>query len=109
VSVSPYDFAGRLIITWPKANPNGAPPVYAEITLADADTGVAILTAVDLTLTVSHEQQVVAAEMTMLCDEDGKMLLAEANGRSIVASVDETGAVRTGRFRWLVAEMRVAE
>lgn len=109
MSVSPYDFAGRLIITWPKVHSNGAPPVYAEITLADADTGIAIITAADLTLTVSYEQQVVAAEMTMLCDEDGKMLLAEANGSSIVASVDGNGEVRTGRFRWLVTEMRVAE
>ena len=107
--MSDYYFAGRLIITWPKAHPNGAPPVYSEITLADADTSVALLTVVDLALTVSHEQQVVVAEMTMLCDEDGKMLLAEANGSSIVASVEESGEVRTGRFRWLVAEMRVAE
>lgn len=98
------EFAGRLIITWPK--PTGPAIPGCLLAVADADTGQPIVSALDLTVTVDLND-VITAEMTMLTDEHGQLL----NGGTPVRQIptDDTGEVYTGRFRWIVAEMRVAE
>jgi hypothetical protein len=103
VKVSPDGFVGRLIITWPK--PTG--PVVAPhgIVLTDAETGEHITSTLDADIVIHADpQQVVTATLTMLTDADGKPLAA--NAKPVLDTDGEN--VRTGVFRWLVAEMRVA-
>lgn len=94
----------RLIITWPK--PVGAILPGCSIRLTDADTGEHIVTALNGELTVRMDaSEIVTVELEMLVDADGQPL---AQGGHLVA--DESGEnVRTGRFGWEVAEMRIAD
>jgi hypothetical protein len=95
------EYVGRVIIAWPQSQ---AGLVHgAKVRIRDADSGEDIVSSLDLTVTVAPDAAIVA-EMTMLTDTDGKPLPA---GVSPVR--DEDGeTLRTGRFRWLVAEMRTA-
>lgn len=98
----PENFAGRLIIIWPKS---GGAAVHGNlIAFIDADNGEPIVTITDLTVHVDLYAPVVA-EVAMFADADGKPLLG-AHAMP-VPNADGT-AYRTGTFRWIVAEMRVA-
>ncbi|NUP47535.1 MAG: hypothetical protein HOW97_09510 [Catenulispora sp.] len=91
------EYTGRVIITWPQ--PQAGLTHGATVKLTDADSGEDIVSALDLTVTVTLDAAIVA-EMTMLTDADG-----HPAGVSPVR--DEDGeTLRTARFRWLVAEMR---
>lgn len=97
------EFTGRLIITWPK----GGNAVFGiGIVLADATTGEQITSALGMDVVIRADpEHVVMATVTMLADADGKPLASFAK-----PVMDDGGEnVRTGVFRWLVAEMRVAE
>jgi hypothetical protein len=95
-------FAGRLIIVWPKP---GGPAVHGNlVAFIDADSGDPIVTITDLTVHVDLYAPAVA-EVAMYADADGKPLLG-AHAMPVRAA--DGKAYRTGTFRWLVAEMRVA-
>lgn len=98
------EYAGRLIITWPKT---AAHPVVSHgVVLHDADSGEWITAATDADIVIHAEpQHLVTATMTMLVGEDGKPLPTKAKP---VLDEDREN-VRTAVFVWLVAEMRVAE
>ena len=103
VELPTNDYAGRLIITWPKAASH--PVVGHGVVLTDADSGTQVTTATDADILIHADpQHVVTATMTMLIGEDGKPL---ATGAPMVLDEDREN-VRTDTFRWLVAEMRVA-
>lgn len=101
MSEQPQEFAGRLAITWPKAGPSL--PGWA-VVLTDADTGQQITSALDLTIHMRPDE-IVTAETTMVCNLDGKPL-QEGEPVRWAEGAEE---VPTGVFRWLVAEMRIAE
>jgi hypothetical protein len=93
------EYAGRVIITWPQS-PDSL--IHgAVVKLTDADNGQPILSALDLTVTVKPDSYIVA-EMTMLTGEDGQPLAAG------MTPTREGDTIRTGQFRWIVAEMRTA-
>lgn len=107
MAVLPADeYAGRLIITWPKA---GESHLFGgRIILADADTGEQIISALDLDLTIHAEtMNLITAEMTMLATEDGKLLPNDA--KPVLTGEGDNAEIATGRFRWLVTEMRITE
>lgn len=97
-------FAGRVIITWPKSSGSVMPGWGVRID--DADAGVQIVSALDLTVSMSADAapSVVVAEMTTLTDADGQPLGA---GDPAVR-LDEGDGYRTARFRYLVTEMCTA-
>jgi len=97
------EFTGRLIITWPKSDrPALLPPLTI---LHDADTGEQITSVASFTLSADATENLVTAELTMLTDADGQPLASAATP----ILTDDGEDVRTGVFRWAVAEMRVAE
>lgn len=102
MAIQAEEFAGRVILIWPK--PTGGCIPGSRMTLADADTGQPIVSALDVTVQVRLDEAIVA-EMTMLVGEDGKPLPAGEPVRFI----DGTDEVPTGKFRWLVSEIRNAE
>lgn len=92
-----------LRITWPK--PTGYPPHPAEIQLHDHDTGRQIVSGLDMVLTATAGNAPITAELTMLIGGDGLPLI----GEKLRATCDEDGQPRTAVFRWVVAEMRIAD
>lgn len=98
----------RLVITWPAANPQGLPLDAARIMLHDFATGEEILTATAVRVSASVDAGDVGgvvAELTMLVDEHGEPI---RNGEWSVLNEHGHG-MRTGLFRYAVAEMRTAE
>lgn len=93
---------GSVIITWP--NPGGPPVPVTNTVLIDADTGKKILTATALVVRSNVADNGVYADLTLICDPDGKPYLDKVGA----VRFDADGNVRTGTFRFLVAEMRVA-
>lgn len=103
MSVLRDEFAGRLIITWPKAATHPVPGFGVAFT--DADSGKAITAATDADIIIHADpQHVVTATMTMVVDADGKPLTADAT----LVPDDDGENIRTAVFVWLVAEMRIA-
>lgn len=98
----PQEFAGRAIITLPA--PISGVVNGVTTTVTDADTGEQITSVLDCTVHIRIDGPVVA-EMTMLCDEDGRPLKPGLVARL----VDGTDEPLTDTFRWLVAEIRTAE
>ncbi len=98
------EYAGRVVITWPGVQPGRDLPTWGIILVdADREQQLVWVTGVDFSLRADSSEPVVA-ELTMLTDTDGKPLWDGAP----IPPRDEDGNFRTGRFRWLVAEMRVA-
>jgi hypothetical protein len=95
----------RVIITWPRPHGGGVIPIHG-VTLTKADTGEQILTGVKLALTLGtdtgYDGDIIEVEVTALVNEDGQIL--GSGKRPVFAD----GEVRTGVFRFAVAEMRVA-
>lgn len=104
----PVETGRRVIITWPAPTTSGILPIY-RVTLADADTGEQIITAVKLSLTLGtdtgFEGDIIEAEVTALVNADGEPLRA---GEQAVPTEDGDW-LNTKVFRFAVAEMRVAE
>lgn len=104
MSIHETETVGSMIITWPK--PGKGHLFGGRIALADADSGEVITTALDLDLTVHTDtQSLITAEITMFADADGKPL---GPGEPVTYAEDGEN-LATGRFRWLVSEMRIAE
>lgn len=96
------ELAGRLIITWPKSD---GIMLSHRILLTDADTGEQIVSALNGELTVQMDAgSVVTVELTMLAGADGKPL--RRGEREVLAADGER--LHVDRFRWAVAEMRIA-
>lgn len=109
--------AGRVTITWPAPKPGAAPGALSNwgVKVEDADTGEPILTAFKVSIVLGtdtgYEDALIEADITALIDEDGNLL---GNGPRAFnhAARDDTAdgpGFRTKVFRYLVAEMRVAE
>ena len=97
------DFTGRLIITWPKPD---VAVIGHGVILTDADTGEQVFSGLDMDVVIHADpREIVTATMTMLVDEDDQPLPGKA--KPVLA--DDGENLRTGVFRWVVAEMRVAE
>jgi hypothetical protein len=101
------DIAGRVIITWPAPTTAGVLN-NTHVRLTDADTGEHIVSAFKLSLVLGtdegYEPALIEADVTAIVDENGA-ITNDANR----AYDRETGRMRTGVFRYLVAEMRVAD
>ncbi len=96
------EFTGRLIITWPRsARPVLLPPLTI---LHDADSREQIMSVTAFTINAHVAESVVTADLTMLAGADGKPLAADAT-----PVLDDGNEPLTGVFRWVVAEMRIAE
>lgn len=104
MSLASEDFAGRLIITWPKAAAH--PVISNNVILTDADTGDHVTAAMNADILIHAEPgHVVTATLEMVMGTDGKPLTA--NSKPDIS--DDGENIRTAVFVWLVAEMRVAE
>jgi hypothetical protein len=93
------EYAGRVVITWPQTR--GGMILGHTVALIDADSGELLVGVQDLTVIADLNGPIVA-EMTMYTDADGQPLRI---GMTLVRDGDTW---RTGRFRWLVAEMHTA-
>jgi len=125
--------AGRLIITWPAAQPAGV-LTNQLVRIEDADSGEPILTALKLALILGTDTGylpgIIEAEITALTDEDGRIQAgsgvqpvpteeymrhrAAASGltepaREALEDAFTGPEMRTGVFRYAVAEMRIAD
>jgi hypothetical protein len=122
----------RVIITWPAPTTAGVLPIYG-VTLTDADSGEQIVSGLKLALTLgtdtSYDGNIIEAEVTALVDEDGHLLPAgkrpviteEYAAHRAAAPEKFTDAygeheaafkgqeLRTGVFKFAVAEMRIQE
>lgn len=97
------DYTGRVIITWPKpTGPVLLPPLTI---LHDADSGEQITSVLSFTVNADATENQVTADLTMLTDADGQPLASTAKP---VLDEDEEN-VRADVFRWIVAEMRIAQ
>lgn len=100
--------AGRIIITWPSPAAAGVLSSWP-VTIHDADTGEQILTAVKIAIVMGaddgYEGALIEADLTLLVDEDGNRI--DGGTDSVNRAMGPDG-LRTGVFRFLVAEMRVA-
>lgn len=100
------ELSGRLIITWPR--PGQSHLFGHRIVLHDADTGEQILSAIDFELTVHADtQSLITANVTMFATADGGLLPQDA--KPVLVGEGDNAEVATGRFRWEVAEMRIAD
>lgn len=108
---------GRVIITWP-APINGVVN-NTLTTLTDADSGEDIVSAFKLSLVLGtdtgFEPGVIVAEIVALVDEHGKLSRSPvateeyATHRALTPDTPFEGQeIRTGIFRYAVAEMRTA-
>lgn len=99
---------GRIAITWPSPRHEYAPLGAWEIQIHDLDADLPILTATGLRIVISADgwgSGGIYADLALLVGEDGEPLPNDGK-----AAIDENSRrVRTGAFRYAVAEMRVAE
>lgn len=93
---------GRIIITWPAAT-GPVLPVWG-ITIADADTGRQITT-VRKVVIADIDEDAIHADLTILCAPDGTPYLGDTRA----LRQQEDGTIREETFRFVVAEMRIAE
>lgn len=106
---SPPQFAGSIIITWPRPSPAGSLHGWA-ITLTNAATGAEIrtVTAFQVILHAAADD-LVWADLDMLADGEGAPIYGEdENGLPPRLHIVDGEPVR-GTFPFLVTEMRVAE
>ena len=101
------EITGSVVITWPR--PSGLSLNVWDVQIQDADSGETLTTVLGLRLILggSHgwRPAAVEVELTQLADGDGKPL-----GSGAPAVPDDDGKrFRTGAFRYVVAEMRIAE
>jgi len=102
------EITGRVIITWPaRKHEHTTLPVWG-VSIHDADSGEQITTALGLRMVIGTKRGwdgPIEVELEQLTNAGGKPL---ATGAPIVP--DEAGdGYRTAVFRYVVAEMRVAE
>ena len=123
-----HETDGQVIITWPAAhNPPTALPIWG-VAIDDADSGVRLVDVVALRLELGSklglENGPIEVVLTRLADTDGKPVGTASNRLAFtdeytewLASHVATGPdalfpgqkFRTAEFRYIVAEMRVAE
>lgn len=98
------DFAGTVIITWPRRKPGPAKVLAGWGTaLSDPVTGEPITTVTAIEMHLHNTaQDLIWAELTMFAGEDGKPIYG---GTPVLRA----GEVIYGTFPFLVSEMRVAE
>lgn len=107
--------AGRLVITWPAPKPTGMGLHNWGVTISDADTGEPILTAFKLSIVLgtdtAYKEAAIEADVTALVDENGNLLGNEPGSidRAARGDAPDEPEWRTKVFRYLVAEMRVAQ
>lgn len=97
---------GAVIIEWP------APPKPDRILpgwgckIFDAESGEQVTTVTELLVpagcVTARPERFITADLTMFADDDGKPVPC-----GCAVPLDENGKIRTGTFRFLVAEMRV--
>jgi hypothetical protein len=113
IDVMPVPVWGRIIIEWP-APDRGEPLAGGRLMpgwqckILDAETGSIISTVMSATLPLgcvtAEAGQFITADLAMLADDHGKPLMG---GKTVYP--DGNGGIRQGTFRFLVAEMRVAQ
>lgn len=105
---------GSVIIEWPAPRPGGGPLAGWGCKILDAGTGRMITTAsqVHVPLGWAHAERAITCFLTMFADENGEPVLylepGPRKGTFTPPARDDAGNVRTGTFRFEVAEMRVA-
>lgn len=101
------EITGSVVIIWP--HPSGLNLNVWDVQIQDAETGEILTTVLGLRLILggSHgwRPAAVEVELTQLADGDGKPL---GSGAPVVPD-DDGKRFRTGAFRYVVAEMRIAE
>ena len=103
--LGPGVFHGQVIITWPKPR-EGQLLGATQVTLTDALTGEPMVAVLSMRLDMSWgNPHVLVAELVMLADENG----GPATGSYVKERFDQNGEVAIGTFRFLVAEMQVAQ
>lgn len=98
---------GRVTLTWP-ARTNNAPLAVWGVRIDDADSDEQFtnVTGLRMVLGTGHGWDgAITVDLEQLTDADGKPLPTGAN----VVSGEDGKSVRSGVFRYLVAEMKVAE
>lgn len=101
------EITGSVIIIWPR--PRGLDLNVRDVQFQDADTGEELTTVLGLRLILGGggrgwRPAPVEVELTQLADADGRPL---GNGAPVVPD-DDGRQFRTGTFRYVVAEMRIA-
>ena len=102
---------GSVIITWPAAAKSpflGAPLLPWPMMIHDHATGEQMLGVSGLRMAIggkSWNDEIITVDLTELVGDDGKPL----RGERILPVRGDDGRVRTGVFRYYVAEMRIRE
>lgn len=105
---APTEIPGRIAITWPAPYAEGATLPAWRIQIHDLDTDRPILTATGLRIAIGGngwESGGIYADLTLLVDADGQPIANDGQA----GFTDDGKSVRTGMFRYAVAEMRIAE
>lgn len=104
----PAEVTGRIAITWPAPRFKGMALPAWKVQIHDLDTDRPILTATGMRIAIGGDgwdSGGIYADLTLLVDDDG-----EPSPNDGKPTIDEdTKRVRTGVFRYAVAEMRIAE
>jgi hypothetical protein len=99
---------GRIVIIWPARKSEYAPLAVWEVTFEDADSGEQLTTVTGLRMMLGTRRGwdgAIEVDLEQLADAEGDPLPSGAQ-----ALPNENGdGVRTGLFRYAVAEMRVAD
>lgn len=112
------EFSGVVIIEWPPPAPGGGahrPLPGWGCAILDAGSGKPVTTVekISIPAVTAEANDFITCWLTMFADDDGNPVLfpEEIPGRpgSVKACLDESGNVRTGKFPFLVAEMRVRQ
>lgn len=96
--------SGAVIITWPRATGCGISAWGA--TVHDVETGAQWLDVLSMRITVNPRDNILTADIERLIDEDGNPGPAR-HGRAV--PTEDGSGYRTAVFRYVVAEMRIAE
>jgi hypothetical protein len=127
------EIRGRVVITWPRPEPRATPPLLGNwgVEFREYETGQVITTGFKAAIVMGTDRawkpDALIVDLTLLADENGDPIIGETCGELLAlnrAESDEYRAwrdspqetrgeftgdpVRTGVFRYLVAEMRVA-
>jgi hypothetical protein len=101
-----------VIIEWPAPCKPGAPLAGWGCAIFDAGSGKMITTVSQVLIPAVRvvPERWIECELTMSAGEDGEPVIGLEPGTSGMSAVlDDDGNVRTGTFRFMVAEMRVAQ